>query len=302
MTRNSHDSFAKDLLSAILKSLGSFQAPLEVTDEARQIDAWFIPDPSSASERAKLGLLGAIASTECLLEPVHAQLSVTEIRKCLHRQYIVFAIREREARREKKPTLTEEDIPYLWILGTTVSPAVLEKFHAREAKGWPEGVYFAVEGLQMAIVAINQLPVNPETLWLRMLSKGSVQRRAFDEVKSLPEDEPKVKKILDVVQKWYTALQGKTPESEDERELIMEITATFSEWEQATLQRGRVENQRQFIENFLVARFGAIDETLAEAIDHLLKLSMAEVTGLMLELSSLEKEEFLARLSNNPPS
>ncbi|MGK7904650.1 MAG: hypothetical protein AB4352_25245 [Hormoscilla sp.] len=304
MTRTAHDSFAKDLLEASLKSLGEFQAPLEVRDEARQIDAWFVPAESSASERAKLGLLGAIASTECLLEPVHAQLSVIEIRKCLHRQEILLGIKEREVRREENRTVTEEDIPPLWILGTTVSPAVREKFHARAADGWPEGVYFAVEGLNMAIVAINQLPVNPDTLWLRMLGKGSVQRRAFDEVKSLPEEESFGEKILDVVQKWYTALQGKQLKSEDEQELIMEITATFSEWEQATLQRGlergKVEMKRQFIENFLVARFGAIDETLAATIEPLLKLSMAKLTVLMLELSSLEREEFLARLQSDP--
>ncbi|MGK7904367.1 MAG: hypothetical protein AB4352_23730 [Hormoscilla sp.] len=309
MTRTPHDSFAKDLLEAILKPLGSFQAPLEVRDEARQIDAWFVPADSSASERAKLGLLGAIASTECLLEPVHAQLSPMEIHKCMGRQYILFALREREARREKR-TLTQDDFPFLWILGTTVSAEITSDLYSK--KGWPEGVYFSSKVFKVAIVAINQLPVNPETLWLRMLGKGSVQRRAFDEVKGLPSEESFGKKILDVVQKWYTALQGKQPKSEDEQELIMEIAATYEEWEQATLQRGierglerglergRVENQRQFIENFLIARFGAIDETLAATIEPLLKLSMAEVTSLMLELSSLEKEEFLARLQSDP--
>ena len=60
MTRTAHDSFAKDLLSEMLDKLGQFQAPLEVRDSARQIDAWFVPAESSVEERSKLGLLGAI--------------------------------------------------------------------------------------------------------------------------------------------------------------------------------------------------------------------------------------------------
>ncbi|MGK7900509.1 MAG: hypothetical protein AB4352_03670 [Hormoscilla sp.] len=75
MTRTAHDSFAKDLLSEMLDKLGQFQAPLEVRDSARQIDAWFVPAESSVEERSKLGLLGAIVEKECLLEPVHAQLN-----------------------------------------------------------------------------------------------------------------------------------------------------------------------------------------------------------------------------------
>jgi len=101
MTRTAHDSFAKDLLSEMLDKLGQFQAPLEVRDSARQIDAWFVPAESSVEERSKLGLLGAIVEKECLLEPVHAQLSAIEIRKCMRRQYILFGELERKAAQKK---------------------------------------------------------------------------------------------------------------------------------------------------------------------------------------------------------
>lgn len=194
--------------------------------------------------------------------------------------------------------MKDEEYPDLWILGTTVSPEVTEELLAK--KGWPVGVNFSPGIFKVAIVAINQLPANAETLWLRMLGKGGVQKRAFNEVKELPEESSFSKNVLDVVQKWYSALHGKEEKTPEEQELIMELATSFAEWEQATLQRGQVQMQRQFIENFLMARFGAIDEALAGAIESLLKMSMAEVTGLMLELSSLEKEEFLARLENHP--
>lgn len=87
MTRTPHDLFAKDCLEELLKSLGQFQAPLEVRDEPRQIAkrVWFVPAPSSEAQRSQLGLLGSIVDKECLLEPVRAQLSPIEIRNCLRR-------------------------------------------------------------------------------------------------------------------------------------------------------------------------------------------------------------------------
>jgi len=188
----------------------------------------------------------------------------------------------------------------LWILCPTVSESVLSQFGAEEKKGWPEGVYFAPDGYKLAIVAINQLPTGPETLWLRILGKGQVQQQAFKELSDLPKDEPLRKNILELVGMWYSNIKKKEAATSEEQELIMELSSAYLEWREATLQEGRVEMQRQFIENLLLARFGAIDETLAATIEPLLKLSMTEVTNLMLELSSLERDEFLARLSRDP--
>lgn len=131
MTRTPHDRFAKDCLNELLKSLGKFQAPLEVKDEPRQIDAWFVPDPSSQAQRSQLGLLGSIVDKECLLEPVRAQLSPIEIRNCQRRQLIFYGELQRRASRKKR-TLTESDFPMLWILCPTVSESVLSQFGAEE--------------------------------------------------------------------------------------------------------------------------------------------------------------------------
>jgi hypothetical protein len=212
----------------------------------------------------------------------------------------------------------------LWILCPTVSESVIEQFGAKEKKGWPEGVYFAPDGYKLAIVVINQLPATRETIWLRILGKGQVQQQAFKELSDLPKDDPLRQNILQLVEWWYYNLQEKQEASSEEQELIMELSTAYLEWREATLQqsreegrqegrqeglqegieigieRGQVQKQRQFIENFLLARFGAIDETLAATIEPLLKLSMTEVTQLMLELSSLERDEFLARLSREP--
>ncbi|NER36459.1 MAG: hypothetical protein F6J93_21155 [Oscillatoria sp. SIO1A7] len=50
----------------------------------------------------------------------------------------------------------------------------------------------------------------------------------------------------------------------------------------------------------LTARFGSLDETLTATIEPLLELPPQDLTRLMLELSNLERQEFLARLESNP--
>ena len=335
MTRTPHDSFAKDLLEEILRPLGRFQAPLEVRDGPRQIDIWFIPANSPEADPSLFGVLGAIVETECLLEPVRAQLSQIEILKCTRRQLIFYGTKERNAARENR-TITEAELPPLWILCPNVSPEVISLFGAKGKEGWPEGVYFVPEGYKLGIVAINQLPETRETLWLRMLGRGSVQKRAFEELKQLPVTDSLRRNILEVVGMWYSTLQGKEEKSTEEEDLIVELSRAYIEFREAILleglerglergleqglergleqgleqglerglerglEQGRIQTQRQFIENFLTARFGSLDETLTAALEPLLQMAPQDLTRLMLELSSLEREEFLARLGSVP--
>ena len=81
-------------------------------------------------------------------------------------------------------------MPRLWILTPTASTALLSNFGGTIDRSWMAGVYFLVAGLRSAIVVIHQLPVIPETMWLRILGKGRVQRQAIDELEALPEDNP----------------------------------------------------------------------------------------------------------------
>jgi hypothetical protein len=50
-----------------------------------------------------------------------------------------------------------------------------------------------------AIVAINQLPITPDTLWLRVLGKGGTQRQAVEELANLPESHPFRDSLLEIL-------------------------------------------------------------------------------------------------------
>jgi predicted nucleic acid-binding Zn ribbon protein len=70
MTRKPHDQFAKQYLEELLAPLGSVETSREISPEIRQVDVWFVPTPSPATAAENLGLLGRMATTACLLEPL----------------------------------------------------------------------------------------------------------------------------------------------------------------------------------------------------------------------------------------
>jgi len=82
--------------------------------------------------------------------------------------------------------------PNLGILGLlgefATIPAIFEPF--RNAAPEKEICNCLGKAVRTAIVAIHQLPKITETLWIRMLGRGTVQKRAIDELMALPQDHP----------------------------------------------------------------------------------------------------------------
>lgn len=174
MTRKPFDQFSKQLLEEFLTPLGEVIPNMEVPGESRFVDIWFAPSESKISPEA-LGLLGRIARNPCLLEPFRNQPTIIEIRNCLLKLFLVQAEYQRKARRDAQ-SIPESELPYLWILATSASDSIIEGFGASLDETWLDGVYFLAKHLKTAIIAINQLPRIPETLWLRLLGKGATQR------------------------------------------------------------------------------------------------------------------------------
>lgn len=167
-----------------------------------------------------------------------------------------------------------------------------------ESGNWGEGVYFLPEFQNSALVAINQLPVTEDTLWLRVLGKRGTQKRAIDELVALPEGNPFQRSILPILANWRINVERSENLSDEDRELIMNLSPAYLKWQEETLQQGRqegrqegrLEGQRQMVENFLRVRFGSLDEELSGAIGSMLQLPTQELTRRLLTLS---REEML---------
>jgi hypothetical protein len=167
-----------------------------------------------------------------------------------------------------------------------------------ESGNWGEGVYFLPEFQKAALIAINQLPATEDTLWLRVLGKRGTQKRAIDELVALPEGNPFQRSILPILANWRINVERSENLSDEDRELIMNLSPAYLKWQEETLQKGRqegrqegrLEERRQMVENFLRVRFGELNEELSGAIAPMLQLPPEELTRLLFNLS---REELL---------
>jgi Domain of unknown function (DUF4351) len=284
MTRQPHDQFAKEYLEELLTSLGKVETSKDVKSEVREIDVWFIPNasPSNASE---LGLLAKMAATSCLFEPFRNPPSEVEMRSCLLKLYTVHGDLLRQAKREKR-SLLEGELPCLWILTPSCSARILNGFGAKiqESENWVEGVYFLPELLKGAIVAINQLPVVEDTLWLRVLGKGRTQKQAVEELVQLSEGSSRWDQLLEILASWRKNIEVKDNVSDEDRELIMNLSPAYlkqrEEWRQ--------EGEATLLLRLLRRRFGEITPDLEQKITSLPISQLEALVDAQLDFSSLD--------------
>ncbi|MDJ1174873.1 hypothetical protein [Roseofilum capinflatum] len=316
MTRQPHDQFAKQYLKELLEPLGTVEISREISGETLQIDLIFQPSPEPPSNPPALGLLSQLAAKPCLLEPYRNCPSHSEIRSCILKLFYVHGELQRQAKREK-PTLEEQQLPQLWILTPTASKKLLEELGAKENTEYGyTGVYRLAQINQTGIIAINQLPEIPETLWLRMLGKGGTQKRAIQEVLELPREDPQRRNILELVGIWRINVATKIELDEDDQELMMELSPAYIKWREDTIQegirqgleqgvqqglqqgleQGVQQERRLMIEALLRTRFGELDEALLGIIDALLKCPPDEFMPLCLSAS---REELLERFGSS---
>jgi hypothetical protein len=177
MTTKPHDQFAKQFLEELLAPLGEVRTNQEVRDETRFVDVLFTP--ASQAQDPNLGLLGRIAlMNTALLEPFRNQPTATEIRNCFLKLFAAIANAQRKAKRERR-RLAEDGLARLWLISPSVSETLLVDFEFKlDLENWPGGVYFFQQGFRGAIIAVNELPVTAETLWLRILGRGERHHRA----------------------------------------------------------------------------------------------------------------------------
>ncbi|MEA5567808.1 hypothetical protein [Anabaena sp. UHCC 0399] len=294
MTQQPHDKFAKQFLEELLAPLGEVKVNKEVADAARFVDVLFSPAPQA--QATNLGLLGRIAlMNTALLEPFSNQPSRTEVRNCFLKLFTVIADAQRKANREDT-TIPEDSLARLWIISPSLSKTLLADLEVKlDSDNWPSGLYFFQNCFRGAIVVVNELPVTEETLWFRLLGRGAVQRQAVSELVALPRESRLRKNVLEIVYRWRISVMTQTELTQDDQELIMNLTQAYEEARTAAVQEGVQQGQRQVVENLLRFRFGEVDEELSKVVDSLLQLSAEEFTPMCLQLS---REELLARFSH----
>jgi hypothetical protein len=289
MTKNPFDQFAKQFFEAFLSPYGEVKLNFEVPGEPRYIDILFAPSPQSSNIPESLGLLRRIASIPCLIEPFRKQPTFKEVRSCVQKLFFVQSDFERKAKRDEE-IISEDELPQLWIIAPSASDSLREYCIASNRSDWVNGVYFSPGILKMAIIATNELPRTPETLFFRLFGKGKIQQNAIEEILALPKDDNRRTKTVQLLSTWKITIEVTEETDTEDRELIMMLSQAYQEWEEKT----KLQGQRLVVENLLKARFGE-DAQLASIVPSLLALPTEEYTSLLLQLSSTSREELIAR-------
>ncbi|WNF15225.1 flagellar assembly protein H [Microcystis aeruginosa] len=260
-----HDQFAKNYLEQLLSPLGTVEISKEVSDETRQIDLFFSPNPEPNPDY--LGLLGRIVLNTVLIEPYRNPPNRSEIRNCLAKLLAILAELQRQAKRENQ-SYNEDNSPRLWILSPSAGITVIEGFGAKLDPDWPEGVYFLPSLYRTAIIAINQLPVTAETLWLRLLGRGKTQNQAVRELLELPQGNAFRENVLELLISWRVSMEINNILETEDREVFMTLSQTYQEWKEATKREGRQEGLERGLER------GKLEAKL-ESIPRLLALGLS---------------------------
>jgi hypothetical protein len=279
MTQKPHDSFSKQYLKGMLEPFGeeveiSFELP---PGESQQVDVCFVP--KSRQPVAELGMLGRMVVSPSLLEVFRNPIGEDDLFGCIEKLCKVRGELKREAKREKRKVLADER-PYLWLIVPTASAKTLAGCHVEPRSGWPDGCFCFGDMLRIGFVLIHQLPVVPETLFLRLLGRDAVQRQAVAELVQWPE-QPLKNFILDKITKYQIMLKSSRTLSKEDQEIMVNIEPIYEAW----LSEKQQEVHRASVEAMLTFKFGTIDPELEALIPKLLLLDPLSRTQQIMTLS-----------------
>ncbi len=292
MSRTLHDSFAKDWMKEFLSDFGTVQIEYQIAAAVRSIDVYFEPNPAALP--APMGILGRMIAAPCLIEPFRNPIPIAEISNCNCNSKSTLLGHElvRQANLEKRDFRFEQR-PFLWMISPTLSAFVYQGFCAHEQPQWGQGIYFLPDHNRSAIIAVHQLPATLDTLWLRLLGRGRVQKRAIQELMALPKNHPYRQSTLRHIAVLQKNLEARENLTKDLRGVIMTLSITYEQLEAEILQQGRQEGRQEQTLSLILRQLqrrcgGEVSETCRS---HLSTLSLDQLELLsedLLDFSSFE--------------
>jgi hypothetical protein len=250
MSRTLHDEFARDWMKEFLSDFGAVETEFAISGEVRSVDVYFEPNQALSdgawayNSPEVIGRLANLITAPCLIEPFRNAIPSIEICNCRAKSTILGTNLLREAKKEKRKFHFDRR-PFLWMVSPTLSKRMQQKYGMTQREDWGEGVYFLPEGDRAAIIAVHQLPETPETIWLRLLGRGNVQKRAVAELMALPKDHPYRELSLRHIAVLQKKLKARQNLSKDLQEVTMTLSITYEQIESELLERGREEGREE---------------------------------------------------------
>jgi hypothetical protein len=230
--RNRFDLLAKLIGQDALGRSGTTMVNDPINPETQYADLHHDPDPARQAERDRLGLLGRIAGSFCLIEIYSEAPGGEEFRACLMKHLAMWQDRARKARSDKKRSEPAGALvpSFLWIIAAGKPVSLIDKLKLDAASGWPTGVYqFGEDILRVGIIVASELPREPTTLLIRLMAAGPLLAAAAEEVAALPPDAVERVVAEPILIYFEQALRQRSDQTSHEQEFLMTMYKT---WEQ----------------------------------------------------------------------
>ena len=120
------------------------------------------------------------------------------------------------------------------------------------------------------------------------------KRNAVDELLALPDTNAYKQNTLRLIANWRILTIKQLNLTDDDQEIVMNLSTAYLEWEQKTLEQGkesgreegRLEGEQKIIMRLVNQRFGEIGQPLIEQIRKLSTEQLEELTDVLLTLST----------------
>jgi hypothetical protein len=263
--RNRFDQLGKQIGLSALGPSGVTVAHDEISPDAHHADLRHEPDPAREAERARLGLLGRIASLLCLIEIYGHAPDGAEFRACLGKHIAFWEQRARKARRApgKEPFVD----PFLWIVAAGRSDAVLAALKKTRRRRWPKGVYFCGNDvLRVGVVVASELPRDRSTLLVRLMAAGPLLPQAIEDLAALPEDAHERVVAEQILLNLRHVLGSKPDQTPDEQEFLVTMYTSWAEARKMGREEGRTDEAAKAVLTVLRVRGIAVPDSARERI------------------------------------
>jgi hypothetical protein len=270
--RTRFDQLAKGILDRALSTAGAMRTQEEIAGEVQAADVWFQPMPDKSAARARLGLLGRMAETSCLIEPFHDTPGPEAVLDCVNKQLTMRRKLAREARKDQR----EAEVPRLWLISSGRPGSALSGLRCEPLEGWPPGIWHGPPLLATYVVVLRDLPRTRETLLLRLLGRSAVLQKAVADFRALPRDDWEPRELLPLLLAYRVQIdQDPNTSSEDDMGYADELQKLYDDWErhlrqqseERGVERGMEKGMRELLAGTYEARFGPMPVELRAALD-----------------------------------
>ena len=266
--RNRFDHVAKQIGQRALGPFGTAVTQDAISPETQYADLRYEPDPTRQGERDRLGLLGRLASSACIIEVYSEAPQAEDFRACLTKHLVAWQQRVRDARSESKkrsesPPRDGSGTSFLWIIAAGAPTTLVAKLRLERAPHWPTGIYlFGDDVLRVGMVVASELPRDRTTLLIRLMAAGPLLAPAVKEVAALPPDAYERTVAEPILLQFKHMLEHSSSQDPDEQEFIM---AMLKSWEEGKAE-ARTETQANAVLAVLRVRGIAVSDAALDRI------------------------------------